>query len=247
MQGRVYDPTIGRFLQADLVVQAPGQILSYNRYGYGWNNPKGYTDPSGYFCGCRADNGDIGASPVDDGTKDSTPNPARAKGDSNSNEGDANLNKEMGQEASDNGVVISPDAQEDEHFDRNQNQPDPWARVEDVPKKWFKNWGETGTHNIGTSGNQDWRGTKPNSCLDSRCRSKEINPYRGWQLIYDKNGDLVSEPVNGGTFDYGRPSTIDHINRDVTPWVERGNGPLDTTTREQRVNSLPGAIQWLYD
>jgi len=112
MKGRVYDPTIGRFLQADLVVQAPGQILSYNRYGYGWNNPKGYTDPSGYFCGCPADNGDIGASPVDDGTKDSSPNPARAKRDGNSNEGDANLNKEIGQEASGNGVVISPDEQE---------------------------------------------------------------------------------------------------------------------------------------
>ena len=110
----MYDPTISRFLQADVVVQAPpGQILSYDRYGYVWNNPKGYTDPSGYFCGCPADNGDIGASPVDDGTKDSTPNPARAKGDGNSNEGDANLNKEMGQEASGNGVVISPDAQEE--------------------------------------------------------------------------------------------------------------------------------------
>jgi len=48
MQGRVYDPTIGRFLQADLVVQAPGQILSYNRYAYVWNNPGAYTDPSGY-------------------------------------------------------------------------------------------------------------------------------------------------------------------------------------------------------
>jgi hypothetical protein len=109
----VYDPTIGRLLQADVVVRAPpGQILSYNRYGYVWNNPKGYTDPSGYFRGCPADDGDIGASPVDDGTKDSSPNPARAKGDGNSNEGDANLNKEMGQEASGNGVVISPDAQE---------------------------------------------------------------------------------------------------------------------------------------
>ena len=112
MKGRVYDPTIGRFLQADVVVRAPpGQILSYNRYGYGWNNPKGYTDPSGYFRGCPADDGDIGASPVDDGTKDSSPNPASAKGDGNSNEGDANLNKEMGQEASGDGVVISPDAQ----------------------------------------------------------------------------------------------------------------------------------------
>ncbi len=34
MKGRVYAPTIGRFLQADVVVQSPNQILSYNRYAY---------------------------------------------------------------------------------------------------------------------------------------------------------------------------------------------------------------------
>ncbi|MEJ2045375.1 MAG: RHS repeat-associated core domain-containing protein, partial [Reinekea sp.] len=58
MQGRVYDPTIGRFLQADPFVQAPGQILSYNRYAYVWNNPLTATDPSGFYCqsaGCAAE------------------------------------------------------------------------------------------------------------------------------------------------------------------------------------------------
>jgi RHS repeat-associated protein len=48
MNGRVYDPTVGRFLQADVVVQSSNQILSYNRYAYVWNNPLAYTDPSGY-------------------------------------------------------------------------------------------------------------------------------------------------------------------------------------------------------
>lgn len=48
MNGRVYDPTIGRFLQPDVIIQAPSQILSYNRYSYVWNNPLGYTDPTGY-------------------------------------------------------------------------------------------------------------------------------------------------------------------------------------------------------
>ncbi|MEJ2046097.1 MAG: RHS repeat-associated core domain-containing protein, partial [Reinekea sp.] len=49
MQGRVYDPTIGRFLQADPFVQAPDQILSYNRYAYVWNNPLTGRDPSGFY------------------------------------------------------------------------------------------------------------------------------------------------------------------------------------------------------
>jgi len=49
MNGRVYDPVIGRFLSPDPNVQAPGNLQSLNRYSYVWNNPLSYTDPSGYF------------------------------------------------------------------------------------------------------------------------------------------------------------------------------------------------------
>ncbi|MFC3122944.1 RHS repeat-associated core domain-containing protein [Agaribacter flavus] len=49
MNGRIYDPTLGRFLQADPHVQAPSNSQSYNRYSYVLNNPLSYTDPSGYF------------------------------------------------------------------------------------------------------------------------------------------------------------------------------------------------------
>ena len=49
MNGRIYDPTIGRFLQADPHIQAPDNLQNYNRYSYVLNNPMSYTDPSGYF------------------------------------------------------------------------------------------------------------------------------------------------------------------------------------------------------
>ncbi|GAA0856631.1 hypothetical protein GCM10009114_19350 [Aliiglaciecola litoralis] len=49
MGGRIYDPTLGRFLQADPHIQAPKNSQSYNRYSYVLNNPMSYTDPSGYF------------------------------------------------------------------------------------------------------------------------------------------------------------------------------------------------------
>ena len=49
MNGRLYDPRIGRFLSADSLVQAPGDTQSYNRYAYVRNNPLNATDPSGYF------------------------------------------------------------------------------------------------------------------------------------------------------------------------------------------------------
>jgi len=49
MNGRIYDPTLGRFLQADPFIQFPKNSQSYNRYSYVLNNPMSFTDPSGYF------------------------------------------------------------------------------------------------------------------------------------------------------------------------------------------------------
>lgn len=49
MNGRVYDPELGRFLSADPNVQSVSSSQSYNRYSYVMNNPLKYTDPSGYF------------------------------------------------------------------------------------------------------------------------------------------------------------------------------------------------------
>jgi len=46
MNGRVYDPLLGRFLQADPFVEDVGTL---NRYTYVLNNPLSYSDPSGYF------------------------------------------------------------------------------------------------------------------------------------------------------------------------------------------------------
>lgn len=49
MNGRVYDPKLGRFLQADPHIQAPSDSQNLNRYSYVNNNPLSYTDPTGYF------------------------------------------------------------------------------------------------------------------------------------------------------------------------------------------------------
>jgi RHS repeat-associated protein len=49
MNGRMYDPIVGRFLSPDPYVQAPDFSQSYNRYSYCLNNPLIYTDPSGEF------------------------------------------------------------------------------------------------------------------------------------------------------------------------------------------------------
>ncbi len=55
MNGRVYDPFIGRFLSADPTVQSPQDSQSYNRYTYVWNNPTNLTDPTGFEAACPAE------------------------------------------------------------------------------------------------------------------------------------------------------------------------------------------------
>ena len=47
MNGRLFDPTIGRFLQGDPLLQAPDELQNYNRYSYCLNNPVTCSDPSG--------------------------------------------------------------------------------------------------------------------------------------------------------------------------------------------------------
>ncbi len=51
MNGRMYDPLLGRFLSPDNYVQLPDLSQSFNRYSYCLNNPLKYTDPSGEFFG----------------------------------------------------------------------------------------------------------------------------------------------------------------------------------------------------
>ncbi len=48
MEGRVYDPEIGRFLSADPTVQFPWATSGYNRYTYVNDNPLSFSDPSGF-------------------------------------------------------------------------------------------------------------------------------------------------------------------------------------------------------
>jgi RHS repeat-associated protein len=51
MNGRMYDPVLGRMLSPDNYIQDPTSPQCYNRYSYALNNPLVYTDPSGYWFG----------------------------------------------------------------------------------------------------------------------------------------------------------------------------------------------------
>ena len=49
MNGRLYDPALGRMCAADPYVQTPENLQNYNRYSYVLNNPLSQVDPSGHF------------------------------------------------------------------------------------------------------------------------------------------------------------------------------------------------------
>jgi RHS repeat-associated protein len=68
---RIYDPTLGRFMSPDSVVQAPFNGQSFNRYSYVFNNPLAGTDPSGYDDTMT----DPDLSPPDPPTPDTDPDP----------------------------------------------------------------------------------------------------------------------------------------------------------------------------
>ncbi|SEA66463.1 RHS repeat-associated core domain-containing protein [Segatella bryantii] len=51
MNGRLYDPILGRFFSPDNYVQMPDNSQNFNRYSYCLNNPLKYTDPDGQWFG----------------------------------------------------------------------------------------------------------------------------------------------------------------------------------------------------
>ena len=62
MNGRVYDPRIGRFVQPDPLVADPTIGDAYNRYSYVMNSPMSFTDPSGYLLRATEEGG--GGDPI---------------------------------------------------------------------------------------------------------------------------------------------------------------------------------------
>ena len=51
MNGRLYDPLLRRFLNADENIQDPQNTQNYNKYGYVLNNPLMHNDPTGEIMG----------------------------------------------------------------------------------------------------------------------------------------------------------------------------------------------------
>ena len=55
LNSRYYDPNVGRFLNADIYINANGDLLGFNMFAYCSNNPVMGRDPSGTYCARLAD------------------------------------------------------------------------------------------------------------------------------------------------------------------------------------------------
>ena len=55
-------------------------------------------------------------------------------------------------------------------------------------------------------------------------RGSEDSVFKGMQFVYDKNGEILTDSLNRGTYDYGKAGTSDHVKKDVDPWIKSGNG-----------------------
>ena len=61
----------------------------------------------------------------------------------------------------------------------------------------------------------------------------------GGELVFDKDGNLVKDCENKGSYNYAhyRREPLLHFSVDILPWLRWGNCREDTTTQEQRVNA----------
>ncbi|MEQ5777158.1 RHS repeat-associated core domain-containing protein [Thalassospira sp. NFXS8] len=60
MNGRIYDPELGRMLSPDPNVPDPTVTQSFNRYAYVHDNPLSYTDPTGFSLSQNGRRGELG-------------------------------------------------------------------------------------------------------------------------------------------------------------------------------------------
>ncbi len=124
---------------------------------------------------------------------------------------------------------LNEEAQKYLHYNRNVYQPNTIIppQESEVNEQEMKNHGVAIAHNLnGESGNKDYRG---------------IGIRANQQIIYDTNGQLVESSENIGTYDFVAPGLFGaqgHLLVDVKPWVEWGNAPDDSTTKEDRIKAL---------
>ena len=131
--------------------------------------------------------------------------------------------------------VVDNMPSKEEHYNRNDNQSQfSFARVEDAER--------TGFTQLGTATGEDPEGLDnchenglgvPNPSGNNKYTMSD-GKGGSYELIYDSNGNLVTDEVNKGTYNYADPKglkgKLDHGVKDLLPYLIFGNSKEDPTT-----------------
>ncbi len=124
----------------------------------------------------------------------------------------------------------------EEHYNRNDYQKDKMYETrKQAEEKGFKQLADSHGKNAESLDNchENGRGNPSPSGNDKYILEDEKHSGASYELIYDSNGKLVTDPVNMGTYNFANPSgilgCIEHAILDVAPYLIWGNSEKDPT------------------
>ena len=114
------------------------------------------------------------------------------------------------------------------HYNRNDNNTDLPSSPAEAEKQGYHKMDENKDvyHEQGTSTNCD---PSKNNKYISEDGSKEV--------VYNDKGEIVTDAVNLGTYNYANPESapVEHFLKDVVPYWILGNTPNDPSTFDERI------------
>ncbi|MCK5861863.1 MAG: hypothetical protein KAH38_05225 [Candidatus Hydrogenedentes bacterium] len=81
--------------------------------------------------------------------------------------------------------------------------------------------------------------------MDAKGNQVYLSPDGHKEAVYDKNGKLVKEGVNQGSYNYFHPTEepLYHFSFDISPWIMWGQSRTDSTTVRSRIYAYMGDLE----
>lgn len=82
---------------------------------------------------------------------------------------------------------------------------------------------------------QDENGNVVNETTEQMNYRKFVHPILGYEVVLDAQGNIITDPLNAGTYNFYEPSKpLLHKEFDVNPYMSHGNSSDDPSTKENR-------------
>jgi hypothetical protein len=115
------------------------------------------------------------------------------------------------------------------NYDRNKFNVTP-PTLDQVPKNWIRLTSDQTIYHTWGSSSDIWSDENADNV-------KYVSPGGHYEAVYDRNGKLVTDPLNEGTYNYGSPldNKWTHFKDDMVPYYLWGNSPDDPTSWYERL------------